>query len=143
MPQPLNGTGPRILYVRTGRYPTEKFSFADVMCIANAMQEICMWEDDYFVICGYVQILDMKDYSAAHMLQMTPTVVKKMSTFAEDAVPLRQRAIHIINMPAGFEKVFNMLKPLMPLKQQERVSPEKHIETLIPETSEKVSQINQ
>ncbi|XP_065367082.1 uncharacterized protein LOC135959887 [Calliphora vicina] len=121
LPHPLNVTGPRILYVRTGLYPTETFSFADVMCIANALQEICMWEDDYCVICGYVQILDMTDYSAAHMLQMTPTVVKKMSTFAEDAVPLRQRAIHIINMPVGFEKVFNMLKPLLPLKQQERM----------------------
>ncbi|XP_037813924.1 alpha-tocopherol transfer protein-like [Lucilia sericata] len=121
LPMPLNGTGPRILYIRTGHYPTDKFSFADVMCVANALQELCMRDDDYCVVCGYVQILDMSEYSAAHMLQMTPTVVKKMSTFAEDAVPLRQKAIHIINMPSSYEKVFNMLKPLMPLKQQERM----------------------
>ncbi|KAI8123972.1 hypothetical protein CVS40_5535 [Lucilia cuprina] len=82
---PLNGTGPRILYIRTGHYPTDKFSFADVMCVANALQELCMRDDDYCVVCGIVQILDMSEYSAAHMLQMTPTVVKKMSIFAEDA----------------------------------------------------------
>lgn len=121
LPIPLNGTGPRIQYVRTGRYPTEKFTFTDIMSIANASQEICMREDDYMVICGCIQILDMTDFSTAHVLQMTPMVIKKMTTFAEDAVPIRLKAIHIINTPKGFDKVFNVLKPLMPVKQQERV----------------------
>ena len=122
LPTPLNGTGPRIQYVRIGRYPTEKFTFADIMSMANAFQEICMREDDYMVICGCVQILDMTDFSTAHVLQMTPMVIKKMTTFAEDAVPIRLKAIHIINTPKGFDKVFNVLKPLLPVKQQERVS---------------------
>lgn len=92
------------------------------MSVSNGLQELCMREDDYCVICGYIQILDMSEFSAAHLLQMTPTIVKKMTIFAEDAVPLRQKAIHIIKAPSGFEKIFNMFKPLMPPKQQERVS---------------------
>lgn len=81
-----------------------------------------MREDDYCVVNGYVQILDMANYTMAHMLQMTPAVIKKMSTFAEDATPIRQRAMHAINAPASLEKFFNTAKSFMPAKQQERVS---------------------
>lgn len=122
LPTPLNETGPRIQYIRTGLHPTDRFSFADVMCLANGTQEMVMREDDYCVVNGYVQILDMANYTMAHMLQMTPAVIKKMSTFAEDATPIRQRAMHAINAPASLEKFFNTAKSFMPAKQQERVS---------------------
>lgn len=92
------------------------------MCLANGTHEMSMREDDYCVVNGYVQILDMANYTTSHALQMTPTVVKKMSTFAEDATPLRQRAVHVINAPASLEKLFNMIKTFLPVKQQERVS---------------------
>lgn len=97
------------------------------MSVSHASQEICMREDDYMVICGCIQILDMSDFSTAHVLQMTPTVIKKMTVFAEDAAPIRLKAIHIINTPKGFDKVFNVLKPLMPVKQQERVGFYSHL----------------
>ncbi|KAM7345449.1 alpha-tocopherol transfer protein-like [Cochliomyia hominivorax] len=121
LPTPLHNTGPRLIYVRAGHYPCEKYNFSDIMAVSNALQELCLREDDYCVINGYIQILDMSEYSAGHILQMTPAVVKKMNTFAEDALPLRQRAIHIINTPEGFCKVYNMFKPLLLLKQQKRI----------------------
>ncbi|XP_075166385.1 alpha-tocopherol transfer protein-like [Haematobia irritans] len=121
LPTPLNETGPRIQYIRTALYPTEKFSFADIMCLANGTQEITMRNDDYTVVNGFVQILDMANYTTGHMLQMTPTVIKKMSTFAEDATPLRQRAVHVINAPASLEKLFAMVKSFIPEKQKERL----------------------
>ncbi|XP_058983601.1 alpha-tocopherol transfer protein-like [Musca domestica] len=121
LPTPLNENGPRIQYIRTGIYSPDKYNFADIMCLANGTHEMSMREDDYCVVNGYVQILDMANYTTAHALQMTPTVVKKMSTFAEDATPLRQRAVHVINAPASLEKLFNMIKTFLPVKQQERL----------------------
>lgn len=118
----MHETGPRIQYVRPGNYPTDKYTFGDVMAIANAFQELNMLFDDYCVINGYVQILDMSSYTASHILQLTPNVVRKITTFAEDALPLRQRAVHIVNTSPAFDRLLNMIRALMPLKQQQRVS---------------------
>ncbi|XP_073813190.1 retinol-binding protein pinta-like [Musca autumnalis] len=121
LPTPLHDNGPRIQYVRPGNYPTDKYTFTDVMAIANAFQELNMRFDDYCVVNGYIQILDMSCYSASHILQMTPNVVRKISTFAEDALPLRQRAVHIINASPTFDILLNMVRSLMPVKQQQRL----------------------
>ncbi|XP_011292467.2 clavesin-2 [Musca domestica] len=121
LPTPLHETGPRIQYVRPGNYPTDKYTFSDVMAIANAFQELNMLFDDYCVINGYVQILDMSSYTASHILQLTPNVVRKITTFAEDALPLRQRAVHIVNTSPAFDRLLNMIRALMPLKQQQRL----------------------
>lgn len=122
LPKPLNENGPRIMLIRPGAFSTAKFSFADVMCVANAMQEVTMREDDYAVINGTIEVLDLSNISSSHMFQMTPQIMKKMSVFAEEAVPLRQKASHFINMPLGSDRILNMLKPVMPIKQQQRVS---------------------
>ncbi|XP_013105368.2 alpha-tocopherol transfer protein-like [Stomoxys calcitrans] len=121
LPTPLNETGPRLMYIRTGSYSTDKFTFADVMCLANGTQEITIINDDYSVVNGYVQILDMANYTTAHMMQITPTVIKKMSAYAEDATPTRLKAVHFINAPAALDKLFNISKSLMPPKQQQRL----------------------
>ncbi|XP_017463309.1 PREDICTED: alpha-tocopherol transfer protein-like, partial [Rhagoletis zephyria] len=142
LPTPLHETGPRIMFIRAGSYPPDKYTFKEIMAVAHAQQELWIREDDYAAVNGFIDVLDQElwiredDYAAvngfidvldvsrltaAHLAQHTPNVVKKMLVFAEQAIPLRQRATHFINIPAGFEKVFNMLKPLMPAKQQERL----------------------
>ncbi|XP_061393123.1 clavesin-2-like [Musca vetustissima] len=121
LPTPLNENGPRIQYFRPGNYPTDKYTFTDVMAIANSFQELNMRFDDYCVVNGYIQILDMSSYTASHILQLTPNIVRKIFIFAEDALHLRQRAIHIINTSPTVDRLLNMIKSLMPVKQQQRL----------------------
>lgn len=122
LPTPLYGNGPRLGIVRQGLCPANKFNFGDIMRVGTLMQEIVLMEDDYATINGVVHVMDMTNVTAAHLFQLTPTVSKKMAHWTEEAVPLRTKANHFINTPMGFEPVFNMIKYMFKLKQQERVS---------------------
>ncbi|XP_067627412.1 alpha-tocopherol transfer protein-like [Eurosta solidaginis] len=120
LPNPLHETGARIMFIRAGNYPPDKYSFKDIIALSQAIQEIWSREDDYAAVNGYVVVMDLCRPTFVHFAQITPSVVKKVMLFAEQAMPLRHRATHFINVPAGFDKIFNMMKALMSEKQQER-----------------------
>lgn len=121
LPTPLNGNGPRVGIMRSGLYSTDKYNAEDIMRVASVLQEILLIEDDYANINGVVFIGDMEKATMAHFFQMTPSIMKKMTVFSEEAIPLRPKASHFVNTPSGFEPVFNMVKPMMSEKQQKRV----------------------
>lgn len=131
LPTPLNDNGPRICLMRSGVYPADKYTAEEVMTVSNAMQEIVILEDDYANVNGVVFIGDFEKATMAHMFQMTPSLMKKVTVFSEQAVPLRPKASHFINTPSGFEPVFNMMKPMLSAKQQSRVSPVKMIQYVL------------
>ncbi|ALC43695.1 maker684 [Drosophila busckii] len=122
LPQPLHGNGPRIIYVRTGCYAPDQYRFEEIMGLSHALSSLSLQYDDYAVVHGYVTLLDFSDYSAAHLLQMTPSVLKKMAVFAEQAMPVRDKGRHMIHTNAVFEKGFNLMKSVLPAKQRERIS---------------------
>ncbi|XP_005189931.1 alpha-tocopherol transfer protein-like [Musca domestica] len=121
LPNPLNDNGPRIGIMRSGLYPVDKFSAEEVMHVAHALQEISLLEDDHAILQGVIFIGDFEKATMAHMMQMTPSLMKKMTVHSEKAVPLRPKAQHFINTIAGFEPIFNMVKPMMSAKQQKRL----------------------
>ncbi|KAH8409985.1 hypothetical protein KR009_003612, partial [Drosophila setifemur] len=121
LPTPLNGNGPRIGIWRMGLVPAEKYNILECMKVAQAMQEICIMEDDYANVNGLAFIMDMRGATAAHLFQMTPSMAKKFTVYSEEALPLRIKAQHFINTITGFEQIFNMFKPMMSKKMQGRL----------------------
>ncbi|XP_030080405.1 alpha-tocopherol transfer protein-like [Drosophila hydei] len=67
-------------------------------------------------------IMDFSGYTAAHLMQVTSSTVKKMSIFAEEAMPVRDKGRHMINTNAAFQMSFNMMQSILPVKQQGRIS---------------------
>ncbi|XP_064546300.1 alpha-tocopherol transfer protein-like [Drosophila montana] len=129
LPNTFNGA--RIGIFRMGVTPTDKYNILDVMRVGQVMQEIGLMDDDTAIINGVVFIMDMKSATAAHMFQMTPGLAKKMTVFSEEAFPMRPKAQHFVNTIPGFETVFNMIKPMMSKKQQERLFVHAKVESLI------------
>lgn len=86
------------------------------------MFQIMLDQDDDAIVNGFINVLDLKDVTMGHFLQMTPSFAKKMTVFQEEAIPMRTKGTHFINTPAGFDKIFNMFKPMMSKKNQGRVS---------------------
>lgn len=123
LPTPLNEEGGRILLVRNGCYDPDEYNFNDIMRIGQAVNEILMWEDDYAIVNGFVYIMDLKEWTSKHFFQVTPSLMKKMTVYSEEAMPLRYRNQHCINAPSVFESVFNMMKPMMSEKQLNKVGP--------------------
>ncbi|XP_017840751.1 alpha-tocopherol transfer protein [Drosophila busckii] len=121
LPRPLNDNGPRIILLRMAAYDPDKYQFADINRAAGLMFQIMLDEDDYTTVNGTMTIVDLDNVKAGHFLQMTPTTTKKLVVFQEEALPVRTKATHFINLPTGFDTIFNMFKPMMSKKQQGRL----------------------
>ncbi|XP_067627406.1 retinol-binding protein pinta-like [Eurosta solidaginis] len=122
LPSPLGEHGPRIILIRQGALSADKYTMEQFGRTASYIQEITIRDDDNTLISGMISIIDLEGCTAAHVVQMMPSVMKKLSVQAEEAVPWRPKQQHFIHTPSGFEVVFNMFKPLMSKKQQERIS---------------------
>lgn len=113
--------GPCINIIRTTIYDTDKYKFADVIRVGTMFGEIMMLEDDNAVISGYVEIMDMVDVGANQLFQLHPGLLRKLSVFADEASPMRQKGTHFINVPPPFEMGFRGIKAFFPEKATQRI----------------------
>ena len=86
------------------------------------LTDITLLDDDVAVVGGLVFIMDFAQVSASHLFQASPSAMRKLSQYSEQAIPLRIKASHFIDTPTGFEPFFNLIKPILPEKIQNRVS---------------------
>ncbi|XP_061392749.1 alpha-tocopherol transfer protein-like [Musca vetustissima] len=121
LPEPLTESGPRLVLVRNGAYDPSQVSFGEVAQLRQLISDIVMMEDDYAVISGIIFIMDFSQVGASHLFQVSPSVMRKVSQYSEQALPFRIKASHFIDTPSGFEPVFNLIKPLLPEKIQNRL----------------------
>lgn len=113
--------GPQIIVVRPGSYNAEKFHIEEIVRAFMLINDIFLIENDNLAVVGSLSILDLKDVTFAHLLQMQPSVVKKMTMMFQEGSPIRQKGVHYINTPPGFEKVFNLFLAFMNEKMKKRV----------------------
>lgn len=63
----------------------------------------------------------MNGLSLSQTWQFTPAFAKRIVEWLQDAVPLRIKAIHIINQPKIFNVVFALFKPFLREKLKNRI----------------------
>lgn len=80
-----------------------------------------MIEDDSMVVSGQIGIVDLANVTLSHLVQIQPAFMKKLTMMWQEATPIRQKGFHYINIPRGFEQVFNLLKSFMNEKMKSRV----------------------
>lgn len=54
------------------------------------------------------------------MSQFTPKIIEKLIFVTQDALPVRQRAFHFLNLPPGLGTMLNMFKNLMNARNKKR-----------------------
>ncbi|XP_030375529.1 alpha-tocopherol transfer protein [Scaptodrosophila lebanonensis] len=121
LPQPLKDNGPRVGIMRMAAYNPDEYNFSEINRAAQMMQQIVLNEDDEAIVNGVVHIMDLANIKAGHLLQMTPSLAKKLTVYQEEGVPLRPKGGHFINTPGGFDKVFNFVRPMLSEKQRNRM----------------------
>lgn len=70
---------------------------------------------------GASVIFDMDGLSLQQTWQFTPPFAKRIVDWLQDSVPLRVKAIHIINQPKIFQMVFALFKPFLREKLRNRI----------------------
>lgn len=113
---------PRIMLIRPGAFDANKYTIPEVMRVNTMVNDILMIEDDNMVVSGQVGVVDLANVTFAHLVQIQPAFMKKMTMLWQEATPIRQKGFHYINIPRGFEQVFNLLKSFMNEKMKSRVS---------------------
>ncbi|XP_055598366.1 retinol-binding protein pinta-like [Uranotaenia lowii] len=130
LPQTETPDSPRIMLIRPAIYDPSKYTIQDVIKVSTMANDIMMMEDDNFVVAGQIGILDLANVTMAHFLQFTPNFVKKMTMLSQEASPLRQKGFHYVNVPNGFEAVFNVFRSFMNEKSKSRLYVHSNLESL-------------
>lgn len=120
LPDTETPDGPRVVIVRTSIYDADKFHIIDIFQMAMMMNEILMLEDDNFVIAGLLNIVDMVGVKASQFSQFTPRIVEKIMFVTQEALPVRQRGFHFLNLPVGGYTALNMIKSIFNAKNKAR-----------------------
>lgn len=113
---------PRVFIIRKTLYDPDFYSINDVLRVVNMMNEICLLNDDNYVVAGQESLIDMTGTSLSHLGQMSPRFAKTATLIAQDASPIRMKGSHYVHTPTGFMTVFNLFKNFLTEKNRQRVS---------------------
>ncbi|XP_065357690.1 alpha-tocopherol transfer protein-like isoform X2 [Calliphora vicina] len=113
--------GRRVAVLELGKnWNHKKVCLDEVFKGAVLYLEAAMWEPET-QINGVVVIFDMDGLSLQQTWQFTPAFAKRIVDWLQDAVPLRIKAIHIVNQPKIFNVVFSLFKPFLREKLRNRI----------------------
>ncbi|CAK1549783.1 unnamed protein product [Leptosia nina] len=110
-----------VFLARPGVLDLEKYKVTDFMAVSNVMQRIMLMDDDNTVVAGARFIMDIENVGMSFFMQMTPSMMKKMSIYTEEAIPLRFKGGHYINVGSGFETIYNTMKRFLNEKTKSRL----------------------
>lgn len=113
---------PRIILSIVGGYDAKKFTMEEMMKCFLLVGDILMEEDDQLIISGAIIIIDLKKGKLSDFTSFSPSIMKKVITLIQEGSPFRLKAIHYVNCPPWFEKMFSTLKTFMNEKMKARVS---------------------
>lgn len=131
MPLPVDEakSEPRIILTRLGGYDYNKYHFLSVMKVTYLMADMCMINSDVTIISGHINIVDLKGCGLSLMTQITPSLIKKLSSLLEP-FPVRIKAIHLVNPPKGIETAFKLFMSVCHEKLRNRVMMHENFEAL-------------
>ncbi|XP_074039643.1 alpha-tocopherol transfer protein-like isoform X2 [Leptinotarsa decemlineata] len=113
--------GRRMLIIELGKkWKCSEVSLDEVFKGVVLFLEAAMLEPETQV-CGAVVFLDMEGLSLSQTTKFTPSFAMKLLEWLQDSVPLRVKAIHIVNQPYVFKIVFALFKPFLREKLRSRL----------------------
>ncbi|XP_022820990.1 clavesin-2-like isoform X1 [Spodoptera litura] len=121
LPKLATPLSPRVILIKPSLYDPSEIPPIDFFSFAHLFQQIMYLEDDAFMVNGTINVIDIEGITMAHIMAMTPTVLKKLVIAGQDASPLRLKSLHIINGVPILEKLFSLTKKLLNEKHRKKL----------------------
>ncbi|XP_054717874.1 alpha-tocopherol transfer protein-like isoform X2 [Uloborus diversus] len=112
--------GCAILMSRFGKWDPKVSLCEDILKFNLLCNEMAML-NPVTQITGLVTIADMKDFSWSHLFNIPISDVKCFINALENCLPVRNKAIHVVNNSSVFSVLFALVKPLLNEKVQNRI----------------------
>ncbi|XP_018400279.1 PREDICTED: alpha-tocopherol transfer protein-like isoform X2 [Cyphomyrmex costatus] len=94
-------------------YYTIRTHLPEIFCNRDPLEEKGLQQSFKTVIHGYILVIDADKFSFGHMMRTNPLEVKKHVYYIQEALPIRLKAIHVINAAPAAELLMKMAKPFM------------------------------
>jgi hypothetical protein len=118
-------TGANCSLINTLYSPTEKWNHKEVT-LDEVFKGVVLFLEAAMLepetqVNGAVVIFDMDGLTLQQAWQFSPPFAKRIVDWLQDSVPLRVKAIHIVNQPKIFNMVFALFKPFLKEKLRNRI----------------------
>uniref|UniRef100_A0A8C4R7M5 CRAL-TRIO domain-containing protein n=1 Tax=Eptatretus burgeri TaxID=7764 RepID=A0A8C4R7M5_EPTBU len=119
----LNGRdvhGSRVLVYRIDRWDPERVSAHEAFRISLIASELLVHEVET-QRCGVRIIFDLQGLTFAHLIQLGPSLIRKIAAIITNSFPIKVRAVHLLNAPAFFYTFLGAILPLLSHKIRSRI----------------------
>uniref|UniRef100_T1GKI8 CRAL-TRIO domain-containing protein n=1 Tax=Megaselia scalaris TaxID=36166 RepID=T1GKI8_MEGSC len=113
IPQPKGYSGPVISIIRVAAYDLKKYKFQEIIRVGMMIGDILFAEEDNYIINGMIEVMDMTNLTANHLLHLNPSFLKRCSAYSDEGMPLRHKGMHFISTVPQFDTIFNSIKSVM------------------------------
>ncbi|XP_074039558.1 retinol-binding protein pinta isoform X2 [Leptinotarsa decemlineata] len=119
--------GYRVTIIQAFHDNTENFDICNFFALAYNVIEV-RFQEDYPV--GDVIIYDFTNLRMGHLVQFTPTIMKKTATILEKTYNNNVKQVHCVNYPKFAEPVINLSMKMVKPKLAQRFRFHKEVDTM-------------
>ncbi|XP_075214786.1 alpha-tocopherol transfer protein-like [Lycorma delicatula] len=113
--------GRRMCAIIPGRMDLDKSPLDETFQLGTTVFEI-MLEDPQLQITGTITILDLQKLTLIQQARLvTPTCAWHLANVVQDKIPLRVKAVHVVNQPFYFNAIYAVFKPFLKKKLRKRI----------------------
>jgi len=103
--------GYQIIFHGLQQYESSKYVFVDGVKLLTMAIDACLFTEG--TVPGYIFLFDMKGVRLSHLTRLSVTYLKKFFTYIQEGMPMRLKAIHVVNTMPIIDKIMFMIKPFM------------------------------
>ncbi|KAK9499788.1 hypothetical protein O3M35_002760 [Rhynocoris fuscipes] len=103
--------GYQIIFHGLQQYEASKYVFADGVKLLIMSIDACLNCEG--TVPGYVFLFNMKGVRLTHLTRLSITLLRKFFEFIQEGLPVRLKAIHVVNTLPIVDKIMFMIKPFM------------------------------
>lgn len=103
--------GQKIIISKLINFEPNEFNFVDA--IKLYFMCVDLWLMEQGIADGHILIIDMDGCALGHVLRLGPFVMKKFLYFLQEALPVRLKGFHFVNVVPFMDKILAIMRPFM------------------------------